>query len=233
MKKFLLGLLLFQFFTFAVDAQIEKGSIFLGGRMNYSYNTINSESTIFNPSLVTSNDIQSNQITFNPQLGYTLNNNIIVGTYLRIHSYKATSDRILISDGATTSIEYLDKNNSLILGFFVRKYVPFSDSFSAFGELNAGVGKINELHSAGDTSGTQDETEQKFNKFESNFNIGLSYFPKKWIAIELSSNLLSFIHQGENRDIENQKSEVNSNGFNIGLNASAIDLGVSFFLNDK
>ena len=233
MKKFVLGLLVFQLFTFAANAQIEKGSVFLGGRVNYNHNKNDSESRIYDPSVVTTNDIQINQFTFNPQIGYTLNNSLVIGTYIQIYSYKATSDRIQISDGATTGFEYLDKNNSFIVGFFVRKYVPFSERFSAFGELDAGIGKINEQHFAGNTSGTQEETEQKFNKFESNINIGLSYFPKKWMAIELSSNVLSFIHEGENREIENQKSEVNSNGFHIGLNASAINLGVSFFLNNK
>ncbi|UZD21249.1 outer membrane beta-barrel protein [Algoriphagus halophytocola] len=233
MKKLLLGLLVFQLFNFSTNAQIEKGSIFVGGRVNYAHNNNDSESRIINPSVVTANNVQSNQFTFNPQLGYTLNNNLVIGTYLGINSYKATSDRIQLSDGSTTGFEYLNKNNSLIIGVFARKYIAFSESFSAFAEINAGTGKINELQSSEDTNGTQEEIEQNFNKFESNFNIGLSFFPKKWMAIELSSNLLYFSHQGENKETENQKSEVNANGFNIGLNASAINVGVSFFLNNK
>ncbi|WPR74791.1 hypothetical protein [Algoriphagus sp. NG3] len=44
MKKLLLGLLAFQLFYFAVYAQIEKGSIMLGGNVNF--NNSNSEQLI-------------------------------------------------------------------------------------------------------------------------------------------------------------------------------------------
>tara|TARA_R110002020_G_scaffold327607_2_gene543542 strand:- start:1075 stop:1419 length:345 start_codon:yes stop_codon:yes gene_type:complete len=49
-----------------------------------------------------------------------------------------------------------------------------------------------------------------------------------WLAIELSTNLVTFTHS-DNILISNS----NSNSFDFGLNASAIHLGVSFFLNNK
>ncbi|WP_425636937.1 outer membrane beta-barrel protein [Algoriphagus yeomjeoni] len=233
MKRFLLGLFLFQLFTFAANAQIQKGSIMLGGNLNYMNSSSNSNSNISSPSTVNSTtDGKSNSFTFNPKVGFTLSNNWVVGPMLILSSSKGTSESNWLSGSNSITDYTTTKNSSFGAGAFARKYIQFSDNFSAFGEVNATLNNRKEYRSS-ENSSQFEEAENKFNEIQGSIQAGLAYFPKNWIAIELSANILQYSHYGQNRDTELQDFETNQNSFGFNLNASAINLGVSFFLNNK
>lgn len=233
MKKFLLGLLVFQFFTFVVEAQIQKGSIMLGGSVNYSTSNSNSDTRAVSPNTTRSNSKgNSNSFTFNPKVGFTLNNNWVVGPMLILSTSKGTSENNWVS-GSSTVIDYTTtKNSSFGGGAFARKYVPFNDYFSAFGEVNA-TANTREEYRESSNSVEIEKSEIKYNEIQGSVHAGLAYFPKKWMAIELSANILQFSHQGRNQETEAQDHETNYNSFGFNLNSSSIHLGVSFFLNNK
>lgn len=233
MKKFLFGLLVFQFFTFTANAQLQKGSILLGGNVNYTNSNSNSDSKTVSPSPVNSTtDGNSNSFTFNPKIGFTLNNNWVVGPMLILSSSKGTSENIWVSGSSTVRDFTTTKNSSFGAGAFARKYLPFNEHFSAFGEVNVTANNRKEYRKSENSSDVE-ESEIKFNEIRGSLHAGLTYFPKKWMAIELSANILQYSHFGQNRETEYQDFEFKQNSFGFNLNASSINLGISFFLNNK
>lgn len=229
MKKVILGLLVFQLFTFAANAQIQKGSILLGGKVNFVHTNTNSDQMKELMPQVTTQEIKSNEFLFNPQIGYTLDNNWVVGTMLTFKTGKSVNDANS-SNSTTSSTERItNKSTAFGVGLFARKYFPFSDKFSGFAEVNSGA-LWNDYNSTYETSTqTPYESETNYTEYQTKLYAGLAYFPKNWMAIELSTNLITFTHSDQEGDI----TDSNNNSFEFGFNTSAINLGVSFFLNNK
>lgn len=171
MKKVLLGLLVFQLVTYAANAQIQKGSVLLGGKVNYSNE--NSEHSVQG----FSQDIKSNGFSIDPQIGIILENNWVIGSTLTIASSKS-----IINDETVTSTNFnsgtrTTKSNAFGVGLFARKYLPFGDKFSAFGELSSGALWNNSTTSYVTSSSTFD-SESKYNSYQTSLSAGLAYFPK-------------------------------------------------------
>tara|TARA_R110002020_G_scaffold337139_1_gene552632 strand:+ start:91 stop:771 length:681 start_codon:yes stop_codon:yes gene_type:complete len=226
MKKFLLGLLVFQFFTFVANAQLQKGSIMLGGKINYTNSNSDQERTT---DINTTRNAKSNSFSFDPKIGYTLGNNWVIGAIFRIQTGKSIIDATSYNNSNINNEKITDEQKAFGAGLFARKYFPFGDKFSAFGELNTGA-IWNKYTSQYETSSTSyDENETKYNEFQTGLLAGIAYFPKNWMAIELSTNLITFTSS----DQESEISPSSSNSFDFGFNTSAINLGVSFFLNNK
>ena len=153
MKKFLLGFLVFHFLTFAVDAQIQKGSIMLGGNVNYTNNNSNSDTRAISPNTTRSNcKGSSNSFTFNPKVGFALNNNWVLGPMLILSSSKGTSENNWVSGSNTVTDYTTTKNSSFGGGAFARKYFPFNEHFSAFGEVNATANNRKEYRESSNSS---------------------------------------------------------------------------------
>lgn len=224
MKRFLLVLLVFQFFTFAANAQIQKGSVLLGGKINYTrtYSDLNITS-----GNLSSSGIISDAFSFNPQIGYTLKNNWVIGSILSFQLTKA------VLNGDNSNNNFADLTEYAVNGFgvslFARKYLPFGDKFSAFGELSSGGlwNNITEKFESG--FGTATENRDHSTVLQTNLMAGLAYFPKNWLAIELSTNILTFTSSDQDSETSNSSSDT----LDFGFNSSAINLGVSFFLNNK
>ncbi len=225
MKKFLLGLLVFQFFVFAANAQIEKGSIMLGGNVNF--NNSNSEQLIGMLPNVTAINDDSKDFLFNPRFGYAIGNNWIIGTALTFNTGKTTRKSVSSTSSSSTMEEQIFDYDAFGATLFARKYFPLGDKFSVFGELISGVNwrTVNSLYNS--SQGTSSENETKYTQYTTSLSAGLAYFPKNWLALELSTNLVSFTTGEQNQTSPKYDS------FSFGLNTSSINLGVSFFLNNK
>ncbi len=233
MKKILLGLLVFQFFTFAANAQIQKGSIMLGGAFNFQNNQTNFDNN-FQPQSFTSNSTtNTNSFSFNPKIGYTLENNWMIGTLLILNSTKSTSEATTVNDGDITNSTESRKGFIYGIGFFTRKYFPFNDHLSAFGAINANISKLNNQITSTSNSQGDFETEGDYTAFGSSFQAGLTYFPKNWLAIELYTDLIQFSRTSQKQDNNSQNSKTASSVFSSGLNTASFYFGVSFFLNNK
>jgi hypothetical protein len=233
MKKFLLGLLLFQFFSFLANAQIQKGSIMLGGAFNFQNNQTNFD-TQFQPQSFTSNStVSSNSFSFNPKIGYSLDNNWMVGTLLILNSSKSTSEITTVNNGDITNGTETSEGFTYGVGFFTRKYFPFNDHLAAFGAINATISKLNSQVQSTSNSQEDFEVEGDYTNFGSSLQAGLTYFPKNWLAIELYTDLISFSQTSQKQENDSQNSKTTNSRFSSGLNTASFYFGVSFFLNNK
>lgn len=233
MKRFLLVLLVFQFYTLAANAQIQKGSIMLGGAFNFQNTQTNFDSKYQPQSFSSNSTVSSNSFSFNPQVGYTLDNNWMIGTRLILNSSKSTTEVTNNNDGDITNGTEIRKGFTYGIGFFTRKYFPFNDHLAAFGAINANISKLN--NQVKSTSNLQDdfEVEGDYTAFGSSLQAGLTCFPKNWLAIELYTDLLQFSRTSQKQDNDSQNSNTVNNGFSSGLNTASFYFGVSFFLNNK
>lgn len=233
MKKFLLGFLVFQLLTFAANAQLQKGSIMLGGAFNFQNNLTNFD-TNFQPQSFTSNStVSTNSFSLNPKIGLSFDNNWMVGSILKLNSSKSTSEVTTANDGDITNGTEITKGFTYGVGFFTRKYFPFNDHLAAFGEINASV--FNQKNNTESKSSFSDdiESENKYYGVGSSVQAGLSYFPKKWLAIELYTDLIQFSHSSQKQENNSQNSKIFYNTFSTGLNTASFYFGISFFLNNK
>ncbi len=225
MKKLLLGLLVFQFFIFAANAQIEKGSIMLGGSVNF--NNSNSEELSGTLPDVSAYNYDSHDFLFNPRFGYSIGNNWVIGTALAFNKGKITRKSASSTSSSSTMEEQISSHDAFGAALFARKYFPLGDKFSVFGELISGANWRNVNFRSNSSQGTSSENETKYTEYQTTLSAGLAYFPKNWLALELSTNLVSFTTGEQNQSSRKYDS------FSFGLNTSSINLGVSFFLNNK
>ncbi|PZX54586.1 outer membrane protein with beta-barrel domain [Algoriphagus ratkowskyi] len=226
MKKVLLGLLVFQLVTFTANAQIQKGSVLLGGSINFANSNNDQQRT---SDLGSDRNTTSNEFSFDPKIGVALENNWVIGAMVIFKTGKSIMDATTYSSTNSSKEKLTNEQNAFGVGLFARKYFPFGDKFSAFGELNSGSlwNKNSSIYEY--NNGTPAESENKYTEYQTNLLAGIAYFPKNWMAIELSTNLVTFTSSNQ----ETNTIDYSNNSFDFGLNTSAISLGVSSFLNNK
>lgn len=143
-KLLLLSLLIFCF-SFCTLAQPGKGQFYLGGSMNYNYNTYGSKTT-YNFSTGYTDYFLTNISAFSisPEFGYFLSDEWSVGiqpTYQRnsgtessyFYSYISPSDNYVSSDNYHTNIAGI--------GITIRYYAMITDKFGFFPQL--GISTLN------------------------------------------------------------------------------------------
>lgn len=224
MKKRILAvlpmLLLLSVTTFA---QLEKGTILLGGGVGFGSSNSFSENTgIYSES-------KANSFSFSPDAGFFFHDNWVLGISLPFSWSKSTSTSAAASGVADFSTE--SKNSSWGVAPFVRRYFPFGEKISAFGQVQAGYSQIsskvipngNEDASSGNDS----------NSFNATASLGLSYFPKTWLGVNLSVSPLSYTSSSWEDHGYTENAEGDSSGFSFGVDTSMITLGVNFFLSKK
>lgn len=228
MRKFLLGLFLLQLISLSAIAQVEHGSVLIGGKVNF-HTTNSDDRRSMDSQMATSQTIKSNEFHFNPQIGFVIGNNWVVGPMFTYATEKSVRNSFF--SNSSNSERITSDHNVFGAALFARKYLPFGDKFSAFAELNSGVlwNKFNSVYETSSSDANENET--KYDEYQTNLMAGLAYFPINWLAIELSTNLVSFTHSKQHEGEGNFKK--NSNSLDFGFNTSAINLGVSFFLNNK
>lgn len=180
----------------------------------------------------TSQSKMSNVFSFDPQIGFTLGNNWVIGSILTIRPSKTIIDDETVTSTNNNSGTRTTKANTFGAALFAKKYLPFGNKFSVFAEVSTGALWYNST-STYLTSSSTFENESKYTSYQTRLSAGLTYFPKNWMAIELSTNLLSFTNSDQDRDNDNFNQSSNSFDLGLGFNTAAINLGLSFFLNNK
>lgn len=208
---------LFLFFSlffgyFMAIAQTEKGSVFLSGQLNISSHSIENNNTTS----------KSNNFSFRPSTGLFISDNWLLGVQTNLSSSR-------IKDSFNSGREIQSQSNRVLIGPFVRRYFPIEEKLAFFGGLNAAYGNSRSKRDQ-NTAGVL-ELFSKGRNFFTHIDVGLTYFPKKWLGIELSAQPLSYVYQIE-ESVQNNSS-TNSNIFSFDLNTSSIFLGINFFLNKK
>lgn len=215
-KTITLSILAMFFFSLASNAQINKGSIMLGGSLYGNFNNVK------NADSVSSNN---NYFSIAPAIGFAVNNNTIVGFSLLY--------------GFSNNYNYYhqqQKYNSYGVGVFMRKYKLLSKNFYLFGE-----GELMYEHSSYNYStyySNSEEYDSKGNDIALNLTPGIAYNLTHCIQLEAGlQNLLSIGYSSakENaKDFTNLDYKLRGVNFSSSLSPisfSGISLGIRFFIN--
>ena len=224
MKKSLLFSVVAILFASFVNAQIKKGSVFIGGSLNFS-----SDKT--KPASANNTESINSSWALRPQIGKVIGDNKIVGVFLNTggSNNKQTSPPSNLSQ---------TKGTFYGGGFFFRNYFPVVNRFYLFGDASLGFSfdKSETLFDNGTTryvSFTSKTVQPNFS-----FTPGISFAATRKVHIEAAfSNLLSLSYSStkskdfsssgtlyRETDSKNFRAFANANGFNN------LNLGIRFIL---
>lgn len=212
MRKFtFLFLIASLIFAVTTEAQIKKGSVFLGGDIGGATQTTKRNGTEVN---------SQNGLTISPVFGKAIKENLILGTDAGFSSYKNNNNPNLSTFTG-------QKNNSFGAGIFIRKYKPIGkSSFSIFLQGRFGV-NYNSIEYTG-LAPNFDKTKR--------YNIGIYAYPgvsytiSKRLQLETGfNNLLGLNYFTEKREVSGISAYTEkTNGVNISTslnNISSLYLG--------
>lgn len=214
MRKFTLALLPLFFLSLTAWAQLEKGNKVLGGSFNYS--------SVTDKSKAYGNVESTNVFQFNPSFGYFVKDNLVVGLGLGFYGSKSTEDNGIVVDYS---------NNSFGVGPYIQKFFPLSEKFSFFGRISTGYTKGKDETSSSSEYFT--DSEFKFSTLQVNSALGFTFFPKKWLGIDLSICPLKYSHLVTKPENSTDDNRYTTNVFNFSLDTSSILLGANFYLSRK
>ncbi|HSF54963.1 MAG TPA: hypothetical protein VLA71_14505 [Algoriphagus sp.] len=223
MKKILFAFLPMFFLSLISYGQLQKGNVMLGGAVNFYSNSSTYDSGFGNNS-------ETKSFTFSPDVGFFVKDNWVFGlnTTLFWSNQEIDFNSDVASESSTADISTRETG----VEPYVRKYFPLGNQFSFFGQLGAGINasKITAEYRGGPANPVEEDVS---NSFQVTTEMGLVYFPKTWLGIELA--FVPFTYRSNVRDVTRPQSEsnFNSNYFDFGVNTSAIFLGVNFFLPKK
>lgn len=204
-------------FSISANAQINKGSIMLGGSIGGSLYTVNNPDTV---------STKSNGFSFQPVIGFAIDDNTFLGLSL------------LIGGADNKYYQYDQKRNSYGAGVFLRKYKPLSKNFYLFGEGNLMYSHETYNYSSQYNNGS--EYDSKENSIYLNITPGVAYSLTR--SIQLEAGLQNLLSIGYSSAEENAKTAGNEdykmNSFSAGsslnpVSLSSISIGLRFFINKK
>ncbi len=204
-------------FTLTVNAQIKKGSLFLGGDIGGSTQT-----TKRNGTKVSSQD----GLTISPVFGKAIKENLILGGDIGFNLYENNNN----PSSTTFSGQ---KNNSYGAGIFLRKYKPIGKSnFSMFLQGRFGI-NYNSIEYSNPSSNFD-----KTKRYTVGVSVypGISYTVSKRLQLETGfNNLLGLNYFTEKREVSNTfpyTEKTNGISINSSLNnISSLYLGFRVLIN--
>lgn len=201
------------FVTPALNAQIKKGAVFLGGDIGGSSQKTKTGGTITN---------KQEGLNISPVFGKAIKENLILGGNAGFGLYENNT-------GTSTNFQ---RSSSYGAGIFIRKYKPIGNSsFSMF--LQGGFG----------VNYNSNEDVSPFSNFykTTRYNIGISVYPgmsyavSKRLQLETGfNNLLSLNYFTEKRENNTVPGTVKTTGVNISSslnNISSLYLGFRVLIN--
>jgi hypothetical protein len=189
-------------------AQISKGSLFLGGRVQYS--TLKHETT--------SSPDQSNTsyLTISPAIGTAIKENLILGVELDYRRTKEAANNV-------------DTRNEKNYGgaLFLRQYLLLGKNFYFFGQGNTGVSVFKNEYP------TNPLVDNKGYRISLGVYPGISYAVNNKIHIESGLNNIVFIDYTSSKSVPVAGQESKSTSFNVGTSLSSpisFNIGIRFIL---
>jgi hypothetical protein len=211
-----LSIIAMLFFSLTSNAQINKGSIMLGGDFGGNFNSAKDPDTVTN---------KANNFSISPSIGFAVANNTIVGFSLLY--------------GFNNNKYYGEpemKGHSYGAGVFLRKYKPLSKNFYLFGE-----GEIMYTHASYNYSihnSSFIEYDSKADGIALNITPGIAYNLTNCIQLEASlQNLLSLGYSStkekaiDTNQLDYKSSSVYLNSSLNPISLSGISLGIRFWIN--
>lgn len=201
--------------VFAANAQINKGSIMLGGVFSGSFNNLKDPDTIA---------LKTNTITIQPSIGLAIDTNTILGVALY---YGNKTDKYFTIN---------EKTKNFGAGIFFRKYKQLGKNFYLFGE-----GDLLYSHSSYDYSSINpngSEYDSKGNAIQFYITPGIAYSLTRSLQLEAGlQNIIAVFYSTTNEKAltpGNQDYKTSGAGFSSSLNPvqlSGIFVGVRFLFN--
>jgi hypothetical protein len=191
------------------QAQITKGSFFLGGNIGAGSQRSTYTSPNYQPY-----DTRTTTINLNPSFGIAIKDNTVAGISLGFgHTFYNFKDSLNSQD---------QKNNTYGGGFYLRKYLPLGKGFYLFGEGDALYSYSNSVNSPDGNS----RTITKNSSAGIYFYPGVSYTVSKHFQLEIGLNNLVSINYSNylyEYSYQSQVTSTKSNGlsFSTNFNTSA------------
>lgn len=205
------------------NAQINKGTIYVSGQVNYK----NNKTTI--------DDFQEkrtgNTFKISPSVGVFVASNLAVGASVGYLHSKVTSQTVTNTSNAmyAGSSDISVKSNLFEIAPFVRKYFTVSDKLYFFGHLEVPIafGKVNRHYVVvteypSITTVEEFQFENKSTSIGVNVKPGLDYFLNKNLTIEATFGEFGYNNskeKGVDGSVEN---------YNFGVNLSSVTFGVKY-----
>lgn len=209
--KFLLFLLIAISSSQITNAQIKKGTIFLGGQLGFATGKADGEM----------NDSKQSSYSFSPAIGIFTKDNLVWGGDI----YLSGGKNFWETQGYQ---KYLGAG----VGLFVRKYFPVANRLYLYGGGRFGV-----TYQKNEGDNTQTKTTIKGYTVAVSIYPGISYALKDNIHLEIGFNSLASVAYSHNKRTDNFQginSHSTSNSFGLGGNAfnqSELSVGIRFLLN--
>jgi len=225
MKNFVTALC-FMLLSISSLAQLQKGSLLLGGNLNYQ----TSATKLDNSNAVGGSMQKNNSFSAGAVLGYFISKHTVTG--LKFSYFSSYSDNSY-QTGQISTFE----NNQVLVGPFIRKYFAVKEWLAFYGQAEVNYGSSKQFQ---DIDASTNTTEMKIRSVNISSSLGLSFFPTKWMSIDLSANPLNFFYQNNQSTVKGTNIsgnyptyELSSKAFNLNLNSDTFFLGAHFFINRK
>jgi hypothetical protein len=206
MKKIVFFSFLFVVLSCFLHAQINKGSVLLGGNVGFS--TTKAKDT----------SLENNGVSVSPVVGIAVKQNLVVGLSF---NYSHSKDNLNLNN-------YQSEGKSYGAGVFVRKYVPLGKGFYLFGETG-----LNYQDYSGAYTYTYQKTELKVQSIGINLYPGVSYAISKKLQLEFGLPQLVTLGYSKTRQIVNDATTQKTNEVYFSASASSFSnfiLGFRIFL---
>lgn len=223
MKKSILAVLPLLFFSLAAFGQLEKGSVLLGGGIGFNSSTTTTDGPY------SLDETNNSSFNFGLDAGYFFKDNWVIGLGLPLSWQSMKTDFGANSSNDAAFTEY--NSSSVGLSPFARKYFSVGEKLSFFAQANLGYSHSS-TEIIRDPSINDPITTLESNKYNVVASIGLSYFPKDWLGVNLAICPLTYTYHANNV-LNETKYEVKGHTLDFGINTEAISLGVNFFLPKK
>lgn len=206
-SKFLLSVLASLCLIVKTQAQITKGSLWLGG--SASYNSAKNDNT-------GGNRTKNQTFIFNPGIGKAIKDNTIAGIDILYSNKKENVTNGIISR----------EINSYGIGFFVRRYVPVINRLYIFGQGRAGFS----FEETKDDYGSGKWKTEGWNTGLT-FNPGVSFAVNNKLHLESGFNRLLYVQYSQTKNALSKNSSFSA-GVNLD-NSSSFYIGFRLLINKK
>ena len=215
-------------FTFVSNAQISKGSLYLGGSIGYSKTS--EERTATSPTIPNTGELKN--LVVSPAIGIAVKQNFIAG--INFNYGKGTQNYFAGNNS---------KYDSKVVGggVFLRRYYPVATRFYAYGELGAGYANVSNTQESNYGTGIFTGYQSKGWSVGASVSPGITYNVTKALFLEMEFANLLQLSYGKATQTEKSSPTATpyvttrkSFDFNTSLTSSSnLNVGVRFIIPKK
>lgn len=206
MKKKLLAVSIGMLCLHIAQAQISKGSLFLGGSLNFG--SQGNKSTPINPATGAAQESKHNSWTIRPQIGKAIHENKILGLFFTIGGQR--------NENISGTMSQTQKTNLYGGGIFYRQYFPLSKRFFLHGESSLGISAFKQTSRYTDATINRLQSDNKGTQIGLAIAPGISFAASRKLFLEASFNnlLAATFETGQGTTYNSQGNPSSTHEFN-------------------